>query len=111
MVRFFSTATVLFSIACSASRNPPVTSEPARATENVASEGGGVSARSAPNATADLLARSAPPANSARAPKPSTPPPSTPPPSAAPVDAGPDACPEGMVLVDGDYCTDVENKC
>lgn len=106
MVRFFSTATLLLSMACSASRNPPVTSEPARATENLASEGGGVSARSAPNATADLLARSAPPANSARAPKPSTPPP-----SAAPVDAGPDACPEGMVLVDGDYCTDVENKC
>ena len=26
-------------------------------------------------------------------------------------DAGPTACPEGMLLVDGEYCTDVETKC
>ena len=25
--------------------------------------------------------------------------------------AGPSACPEGMLLVDGEYCTDVETKC
>ncbi len=30
--------------------------------------------------------------------------------AAAPV-SGPAACPEGMLLVDGDYCTDVETKC
>jgi hypothetical protein len=29
----------------------------------------------------------------------------------AAVDAGPSACPEEMVLVDGDYCTDLETKC
>lgn len=26
-------------------------------------------------------------------------------------DAGPSACPEGMLLVDGEYCTEVETKC
>ena len=34
--------------------------------------------------------------------------------AAAPVaatDAGPSACPAGMVLVDGDYCTELELKC
>ena len=29
----------------------------------------------------------------------------------AAADAGPAACPEGMILIDGDYCTDVEVKC
>lgn len=29
----------------------------------------------------------------------------------AATDAGPSACPEGMLLVDGAYCTDVETKC
>jgi len=32
-------------------------------------------------------------------------------PPVAPVDAGPSACPAGMVLVDGDYCTELELKC
>jgi hypothetical protein len=30
---------------------------------------------------------------------------------AATEDAGPSACPEGMKLVDGDYCAEVEHKC
>ncbi len=29
----------------------------------------------------------------------------------APAPAGPDACPDGMVLVEGDYCTDVQHTC
>lgn len=29
----------------------------------------------------------------------------------APVAEGPSACPDGMVLVEGDYCTDVDQKC
>lgn len=36
----------------------------------------------------------------------------TPPPVAsAPADAGPPACPGDMVLIDGEYCTEVETKC
>lgn len=38
---------------------------------------------------------------------------SVPPPlaSAAPVVTGPTSCPEGMKLVEGDYCSEVEHKC
>jgi hypothetical protein len=31
--------------------------------------------------------------------------------SVAEADAGPTSCPDGMVLIDGDYCTDLEMKC
>jgi len=70
---------------------------------------------------AEPVAPAAPPASASGAPvpvaaggdeEPAASPVPAPTSSVAPVaDAGPSACPPGMVLVEGDYCTEVEQKC
>jgi hypothetical protein len=61
----------------------------------------------APSASTAAMTATIAPGSSAS----TTPPASEAAPAAQSADFSSNACPEGMVLVDGDYCTDVENKC
>ena len=98
---FFCAVALIAFTACSARQSEPVASEPSHPSATPLS-GGGVSAADTRLATPSVSASSAGSAAAVVSSEAKAPPSG---------DAGPTSCPAGMVLVDGDYCTEVENSC
>src|SRR5689334_8863791 len=93
---FFLAIALLFMSACSASRDVAPVSLPTATVAAAAPAGGGVSPVSAPTSSA-----SGTPASVGSAAGEPT----------APFAPSSSACPADMVLVDGEYCSEVENEC